>query len=727
MYFEPHPGTESGRPFFCPLISHERGWVLLAMDEQGRSGDGKPSLPGGARIPSDGSDKGKRGRPDPLRGGLLLLLLCLIIFLSLRLMEGLYPSRPTVVSYSDFRTLLAQHHDKFKQITVVQDSYKATLRGELTDEAPLATLKDVRVVPGSRFIAVDMPAFDKYMSEALTEWDSLGVPYRFESQKSVFWNVFINFAPILLFVFLWFFMFRQMQAGQRGIFSFGKSRAKLHPIDRPQNTFADVAGVDEAKMELQEIIEFLKDAQKFRLLGGKIPKGVLLLGPPGTGKTLLARCVAGEAGVPFLSMSGSDFVEMFVGVGASRVRDLFETAKKHAPSIIFIDEIDAVGRQRGAGLGGGHDEREQTLNQMLVEMDGFEVNSGVILVAATNRPDVLDPALLRSGRFDRQIVVDVPDINGRDGILRVHSKNVPLAADVDLKTIARGTPGFVGADLANLVNEAALLAARYGQKQVTMLDFEEAKDRVFMGAERRSLVLSPREKEHTAYHEAGHAICNLHCEHADPLHKVTIIPRGRALGVTWSLPKEDKYSESREAILDKVCMLMGGRAAEELTLRTYTTGAANDIKEATRLVRRMVCDFGMSAELGPLTYGEKNEQIFLGRDFNQHRDYSEKTAQEIDTLMRRMVEEQYARARGILTDHGDELERLARALVEHELLDAEEIGRVVRGEHLGTVKKTRTPLPPRPPENAGTRAAPEPTPAGGATATPSPEPEGDRS
>ena len=400
--------------------------------------------------------------------------------------------------------------------------------------------------------------------------------------------------------------------------------------------------------------------------------------------------MAGEAGVPFLSMSGSDFVEMFVGVGASRVRDLFDTAKRNAPGIIFIDEIDAVGRQRGAGLGGGHDEREQTLNQILVEMDGFEVNSGVILIAATNRPDVLDPALLRPGRFDRHIVVDVPDIKGREGILKVHVKNIPLAADVDLLTIARGTPGFVGADLANLVNEAALMAARFGQEKVTMLDFEEAKDKVLMGVERKSMVLSDDEKRKTAYHEAGHAICNIYCKEADPLHKVTIIPRGRALGVTFSLPGEDKHSYTKNFLIDRICIMMGGRVAEEMVFSTMTTGAANDIKQATDLVRKLICDYGMTSELGPLSYGEKDEQIFLGREFNRRRDYSERTAEVIDNLMRTIVEEQHVRARDIITQHRDELDRLAAALLEYELLDREDILKVIKGMHLESVKKTRS-------------------------------------
>jgi cell division protease FtsH len=542
--------------------------------------------------------------------------------------------------------------------------------------------------PPVKLFSVILPYLDSPM---LKEWDSRGVQYTFVPEKMNWGDLAWNTLPWLIFMVLfWVFMIRQMQAGQKGIFSFGKSRAKLNTMDRPQNTFADAAGLDEAKAELEEIIEFLKNPQKFKRLGGKIPKGVLLLGPPGTGKTLLARCVAGEAGVPFLSMSGSDFVEMFVGVGASRVRDLFDTAKRNSPSIIFVDEIDAVGRQRGAGLGGGHDEREQTLNQILVEMDGFEVNSGVILIAATNRPDVLDPALLRPGRFDRQIVVDVPDIKGREGILKVHVKNIPLAPDVDLLIIAKGTPGFVGADLANLANEAALTAARFGQEKVTMLDFEEAKDKVLMGVERKSMVLSDEEKRNTAYHEAGHAICNLYCKEADPLHKVTIIPRGRALGVTFSLPYEDKHSYTKGFLTDRICISMGGRVAEEIVFNAMTTGAANDIKQATNLVRKLICDYGMTSELGPLSYGEKDEQIFLGRDFNRHRDYSEKTAEVIDHLMRRIIEEQYARAKDIIVQHRDELNRLAAALLEYELLDREDILKVIKGLPVGSPKKTRS-------------------------------------
>jgi cell division protease FtsH len=673
------------------------------------SKDGKPNkndkkLPQGSPFRrgkgSDGDKKGGKGPRDPARAIIVWLVIILVVFVGLRYLQNLNSYRETQISYSQFKQLLANPETRIRKAVVIQKGMnRAVLHGEVGSEEALAELPTVEHTSGSRQFSVNLPFVD---SEMLEEWDERGLQYTFESEKWNIWDVLLTMGPWIAFLLIWLFMIRQMQAGQRGIFSFGKSRAKVNSLDRPQNTFEDVAGVQEAKAELQEVIEFLKDPQKFKKLGGKIPKGVLLLGPPGTGKTLLARCVAGEAGVPFLSMSGSDFVEMFVGVGASRVRDLFETAKKNSPCLIFVDEVDAVGRQRGAGLGGGHDEREQTLNAMLVEMDGFEVNSGVILIAATNRPDVLDPALLRPGRFDRQVVVDAPDINGREGILKVHTKDLPLAPDVDLNTVARGTPGFVGADLANLVNEAALLAARFGQKNVTMIDFEEAKDKVYMGAERKSLVMSAEEKRNTAYHEAGHAICNVFCKHTDPLHKVTIIPRGRALGVTWALPKEDKYSQSKEYLLDKLCMALGGRAAEELVFNAKTTGAYNDIKEGTRLARRMICDFGMTDELGPLTYGEKNEQIFLGRELNQHRDYSEQTAQQIDGIMRSVVEEQYGRARKILTDHRDALDRLAKALIEFELLDSDEVAKVIKGEVLETARRTRTIPPLRKQENKAT-------------------------
>ena len=491
----------------------------------------------------------------------------------------------------------------------------------------------------------------------------------------------VSWAPFLFLIGFWIFFMRQMQSGGNKALSFGKSRARLLTAHQKKVTFKDVAGVEEAKEELQEIIDFLKEPQKFQKLGGRIPKGVLLVGPPGTGKTLLARAIAGEANVPFFSISGSDFVEMFVGVGASRVRDLFEQGKKNAPCIIFIDEIDAVGRHRGAGLGGGHDEREQTLNQLLVEMDGFESNEGVILIAATNRPDVLDPALLRPGRFDRRVVVARPDVKGREGILAVHVRKIPLAEDVDISVIARSTPGFSGADLANLVNEAALNAARMNQKTVTHEDFEMAKDKVLMGVARKSLIISDQEKRVTAYHEAGHATVAVMVEGADPLHKVTFIPRGMALGVTQQLPVDDRHTYPRRYLEGQLAIMMGGRLAEELFLQTMTTGAGNDIEQATDLARKMVCQFGMSS-LGPLTFGKQEEQIFLGREIAQHRDYSEHTAVAIDDEVRKFIMQGYERAKTILTENREALIRIAEALLERESLDATEIKMLIAGQPL---------------------------------------------
>jgi cell division protease FtsH len=488
-----------------------------------------------------------------------------------------------------------------------------------------------------------------------------------------------TWAPILLMIGFWLFFMRQMQSGGNKALSFGKSKAKLSSSTQKKVTFKDVAGVDEAKDELQEIIDFLREPQKFQKLGGRIPKGVLLMGPPGTGKTLLARAVAGEANVPFFSISGSDFVEMFVGVGASRVRDLFEQGKKNAPCIVFIDEIDAVGRHRGAGLGGGHDEREQTLNQLLVEMDGFESNEGVILVAATNRPDVLDPALLRPGRFDRRIVVNRPDVKGREGILMVHTKKIPMADDVDVAVLARASAGFSGADLANLVNEAALNAARYNQKVVRMHDFEYAKDKVLMGAERRSMIISEEEKRVTAIHEAGHALMAVKLPFADPIHKVTIIPRGMALGLTQQLPIDEKHNYSREYLEDQIAILLGGRIAEELTIGSMTTGAGNDLERATDLARRMVCEWGMSSTMGPLTFGKKEEQIFLGREISQHQDYSEDTASRIDQEVKRFITDNYAKATAILGENKQVLLDMADALLARETLDAEQVKRLAAG------------------------------------------------
>jgi cell division protease FtsH len=520
-------------------------------------------------------------------------------------------------------------------------------------------------------------------------------------------SVLFSAAPILLLVAFWIFMMRQMQAGGNKALSFGKSRARLLTAQQKKATFKDVAGTDEAKEELQEIIEFLKDPQKFQKLGGRIPKGVLLVGPPGTGKTLLARAIAGEANVPFFSISGSDFVEMFVGVGASRVRDLFEQGKKNAPCIIFIDEIDAVGRHRGAGLGGGHDEREQTLNALLVEMDGFESNEGVILIAATNRPDVLDPALLRPGRFDRRVVVPRPDIKGREEILRVHTRKVPLAEDVDLSVIARGTPGFSGADLANLVNEAALWAARQSRKLVLMIDFEMSKDKVLMGVERKSMILSEEEKRNTAYHEAGHALVAAMTPGTDPLHKVTIIPRGMALGLTMQLPIDDKHTYTKTYLEGTLIVLMGGRSAEEIFLGHITTGAGNDIERATEIARKMVCDWGMSA-LGPLAFGKKEEAIFLGREIAQHRDYSEDTAIHIDQEVRRIVTAGYEGARNILENNRDTLERIAAALLEREVLDAVELKLLLENKPLPEKVRPAPPSPPQPLPGAEPKAAPRP-------------------
>ena len=500
-----------------------------------------------------------------------------------------------------------------------------------------------------------------------------------EPTASPWASLIYSWAPILLMVGFWVFFMRQMQSGGNKALSFGKSKAKLSSGSQKKVTFKDVAGVDEAKEELHEIIEFLKEPQKFQKLGGRIPKGVLLMGPPGTGKTLLARAVAGEANVPFFSISGSDFVEMFVGVGASRVRDLFEQGKKNAPCIVFIDEIDAVGRHRGAGLGGGHDEREQTLNQLLVEMDGFESNEGVILVAATNRPDVLDPALLRPGRFDRRIVVNRPDVKGREGILTVHTRKIPLSDDVDVAVLARGSAGFSGADLANLVNEAALNAARYSQKVVRMADFEFAKDKVLMGSERRSMIISDAEKRITAIHEAGHALLTVLLPLADPIHKVTIIPRGMALGVTQQLPVDEKHNYSRNYLNDQIAILLGGRIAEEITMDNLTTGAGNDLERATEMARRMVCEWGMSDAMGPLTFGKKEEQIFLGREIAQHQDYSEDTALKIDQEVKRIVTDNYARAHDLLAGHKDVLIKMADELLAREVLDADQVRCIAAG------------------------------------------------
>lgn len=586
------------------------------------------------------------------------------------------------VSYQKYLELV--QNDKIgKAIITKADLNDYYFKGDLKAEE-LIENKPVR------YINVYLP--EPMVKEQEAVWKAKGLQYSFDKQSNEWFNVLISFIPWVLIIGVWIVFMRRMQGGggggnSRGIFSFGKSKAKLINQSGNKVTFKDVAGTDEAKQELQEVIDFLKEPAKFQKLGGKIPRGVLLLGPPGTGKTLLARAVAGEAGVPFFSISGADFVEMFVGVGASRVRDLFEQGKRSAPCIIFIDEIDAVGRHRGAGLGGGHDEREQTLNQLLVEMDGFEQNSGVIIIAATNRPDVLDPALLRPGRFDRQVVVDRPDVKGREGIFRVHVRKIPLDPTVNLEVLAKGTPGLSGADLANLVNEAALLAARKNKQIVEMIDFEEAKDKVMMGMERKSMIISDEEKKTTAYHEIGHVLVAKMIPESDPVHKVTIIPRGRALGVTHYLPMDEKHTYSKKYLTAMITYALGGRAAEKLVFNHYTTGAGNDIERASGLARKMVCEWGMSEKLGPLSYGAKEEEIFLGREIQKHRDYSEKTAIDIDEEIRSIVTTCMERAEEILKENIEVLHLLSKELLEREILDGEQINAVMRGEQLPPVQK----------------------------------------
>jgi cell division protease FtsH len=605
-----------------------------------------------------------------------------VIFAAVIVMQVLKTGQENYVDvpFAEYRKLLDES-GKIKEATItksdVNDYY---FRAKLTAETSVnidGTQTKVKA------ISVYIP--EPIIKEEEAVWKERGINYSFDKQSSEWLNILVGFLPWVLIIAIWVIIMRRMQGqsgGSRGIFSFGKSKAKLMTRAEQKVTFRDVAGTDEAKVELQEIIEFLKEPTKFQKLGGKIPRGVLLLGPPGTGKTLLARAVAGEAGVPFYSISGADFVEMFVGVGASRVRDLFDTGKKNAPCIIFIDEIDAVGRHRGAGIGGGHDEREQTLNQLLVEMDGFEQNSGVIIIAATNRPDVLDPALLRPGRFDRQVVVDRPDVKGREGILKVHTRNIPLDEKVNLEILAKGTPGLAGADLANLVNEAALLAARKNKKKVEMLDFEEAKDKVMMGMERKSLIISEEEKKTTAYHEIGHVLVARMIPEADPVHKVTIIPRGRALGVTSYLPIDEKHTYSKEYLEAIITYALGGRAAEKIVFNHYTTGAGNDIEKATNIARKMVCEWGMSDKMGPMSYGAKEEEIFLGREIQKHRDYSEKTAVDIDEEIRSIINHGMNRAEKILMDNIDLLHKLSKELLEREILDSSEIEKIIKGEEL---------------------------------------------
>jgi cell division protease FtsH len=601
----------------------------------------------------------------------LLLFLLLVVVFRWYASER---STASTISYSAFAEQV--ENGNLQELTIIGDR----ARGRLIEQVPI-TLLDGSIQPVKDF-EVGLLGKENFYDWLRETNPDVRVVVEEPSDPWLTQFLTIYMLPILLLIAVWVFFFRQMQSGSNRAFSFGKSKAKLVNMDRPEVTFEDVAGCDEAKVELQEVIDFLRSPKKFQRLGGRIPKGALLVGPPGTGKTLLGRAVAGEAQVPFFSMSGSDFVEMFVGVGASRVRDLFEQGKKNAPCIIFIDEIDAVGRHRGAGLGGGHDEREQTLNQLLVEMDGFESNDGVILLAATNRPDVLDPALLRPGRFDRQVVVDLPDLAGREAILKVHMKKVRHAESVSVKVLAAGTPGLAGADLENLVNEAALIAARRNHEEVLMEDFVEAREKVMMGPERRSRVLTEETKRIVAYHEAGHAIVAEHLEHADSAQKVTIIPRGQALGVTFTPPEEDVFLRSREKFLDQICVALGGRVAEEIFLGSITDGAYGDIRTVTANARAMVTRIGMSDKLGPVAYEESNEQVFLGRDYSRRESHSEQTLQEIDAEVHRIVDEQYVRARQILDEHRDQVETLAQALLERETVDRDEMELIVRGEPL---------------------------------------------
>ncbi len=606
----------------------------------------------------------------------MIWLAIFIVSIWFTMQVGTTEKQTRPVSYSEFKSILEQG--------IIE-------KGVAEGREFIGTLVEPMEYNGRPYQRISVTLPEELTFDVVNEWEK---KYDFEleiREKSMDWGGYlVSLLPWILLAAVWLFFLRRMQGGggARGIFNFGRSKAKMLNENHPRVTFEDVAGADEAKQELSEIIEFLREPEKFQKLGGRIPKGALLLGPPGTGKTLLAKAVAGEAGVPFFSMSGADFVEMFVGVGASRVRDLFEQGKKHAPCIIFIDEVDAVGRHRGAGLGGGHDEREQTLNQLLVEMDGFESNEGVILIAATNRPDVLDSALLRPGRFDRQVVVDLPDVRGREGILKVHTRNIAISRDVDLKVLAQGTPGFSGADLANMVNEAALLAARRNKRIVDMRDFEDAKDKVMMGAERKSMILSDEEKKLTAYHEAGHALVAKYTPGSDPVHKVTIIPRGRALGVTTYLPIDERHTYSQSYCENLLVHMLGGRAAEMIIFGEVTNGAANDLERATELARKMICEWGMSERVGPLTYGKKEEEIFLGKEFARHRDYSEKTAQILDEELKNLISKADDRARKILSEHIDILHAVAKALLEREMLDGDEIDQIMRGETLAPKART---------------------------------------
>jgi cell division protease FtsH len=645
-------------------------------DKQPRKGDGgrrnfqRPRRQGPGTRPDDDFNWNK-----VLKVILSWSAIILLVFLVMTLFKGA-DTGEVEITYTEYQKLLEGNQI---ESATIKKSELTNYDFHGTTKAQESVERNGKKVTFQHFV-LTLPILD---SGVVKDWTDRGITFTIQKEDNAWISALVSALPWVLLLVVWLIIMRRMQGGgPRGIFSFGKSRAKMLNEGAPRVTFADVAGADEAKLELKEIIEFLKEPTKFQKLGGKIPRGVLLLGPPGTGKTLLARAVAGEAGVPFFSISGADFVEMFVGVGASRVRDLFDQGKKSAPCIIFIDEIDAVGRHRGAGLGGGHDEREQTLNQLLVEMDGFEQNSGVIIIAATNRPDVLDPALMRPGRFDRQVVVDRPDVKGREGILRVHTKHIPLADDVKLETLAKGTPGLAGAELANLVNEAALLAARQNCKVVSMQHFEDSKDKVMMGMERKSLIISEEEKKVTSYHECGHVLVARMLPEADPVHKVTIIPRGRALGLTTYLPIDEKHTYSKEYLESMITYALGGRAAEKIVFGKLTTGAGNDIERATQIARKMVCEWGMSSKLGPLSYGQRDEEIFLGRQITRHKDYSEETAMTIDDEIKKIVTTGMKRAEKILNENLDTLHRLAAALLEREILDSTEIDALLHGEAL---------------------------------------------
>ena len=652
------------------------------MDKPRKKGNKKGSR-GGMKFRKKSSGESRNNDDSQWhKGGRTAIVWVLFILAFLFIIQRVNPFQldsEQEIDYMEYRNFLED--GKIESAKIVDSEFHGVLRAEepiFRSNEPPITIKEFLVI---------LPEFYKEMED---EWRANNVDYTF-LKKEVDWStVMISILPWIFIILLWIYLMRRFQSGgTRGIFSFGKSKAKLIIENNPKITFDDVAGTDEAKTELQEIIEFLKSPEKFQKLGGRIPKGALLVGPPGTGKTLLARAVAGEAGVPFYSISGAEFVEMFVGVGASRVRDLFEQGKKNAPCIIFIDEIDAVGRSRGAGLGGGHDEREQTLNQLLVEMDGFEHNEGVILIAATNRPDVLDTALLRPGRFDRQIVVDRPDVRGREGILKVHTKNVPLDAEVDLEVVAKGTPGLSGADLANIVNEAALLAARKNKNKVEMIDFDESKDKVMMGTERRSLIISDEEKKSTAYHESGHVLAAMFTPGSDPIHKVTIIPRGRALGVTTSLPIDERHTYSKKYCEGLLVKMMGGRAAEKLVFNSLTTGAGTDIEQATKLARKMVCEWGMSEKLGPLTFGRKDEEVFLGREIMTQHNFSDNTANTIDDETKYFIITAEKKAGKILKKNIDVLHKLSLELLKHEILDSNQIENIVNGKSPKSASKTK--------------------------------------